>query len=107
MKIRALLAATIAGLLLAGCGSGRPTTSPKSKPGPPATPPSSPSTPAATPARKAAEVAETDWPFFGRTPQRTHYLAEPVKDLRPPLTVAWTFNTHSLIEFPPAIHDGV
>src|ERR1700759_729733 len=107
MRIRALLAATIAGLLLAGCGSGGSPTSTKAKPNPAAPSSSAPSTPTASPARKPAAVLETDWPFFGRTPQRTHYLAEPVKDLRPPLAVAWTFNTHSLIEFPPAIHDGV
>jgi outer membrane protein assembly factor BamB len=106
MRTRVLLATTIAGLLLlTGCGSGGPTTSTEAKPGPAAA--TSPSAPPASPARKPAEVAETDWPFFGRTPQRTHYLAEPLEDLRPPLTVAWTFNTHSLIEFPPAIHGGV
>jgi hypothetical protein len=89
MRTRVLLATTIVGLLLlTGCGSGGPTTSTEAKPEPAAT--TSPSTPSAPPARKPAEVAETDWPFFGRTPQRTQYLAEPLKDLRPPLTVAWT-----------------
>jgi outer membrane protein assembly factor BamB len=105
MRTRVLLATAIAGLLLTGCGSGGPTTSTEAKSEPAAT--TSPSTPSAPPVHHRAEVAETDWPFFGRTPQRTHYLAEPLKDLRPPLTVDWTFNTHSLIEFPPAIHGGI
>ena len=53
------------------------------------------------------EPAPTDWPFFGRTPQRTHYLpaSSSVVDrpLDPPLKQAWSINTHALIEFPPAI----
>jgi outer membrane protein assembly factor BamB len=52
-----------------------------------------------------------DWPFFGRTPQRTHYLPTSQgmidRPLDPPLKVAWTVNTHGLLEFPPAIADGV
>jgi len=47
------------------------------------------------------------WPFFGRVPQRTHYLSVPLRDLDPPLNQAWSINTHALIEFPPAIADGV
>ncbi|HEY5942457.1 MAG TPA: PQQ-binding-like beta-propeller repeat protein [Solirubrobacterales bacterium] len=48
-----------------------------------------------------------DWPNFGRVPQRTHYLPATQKALDPPLKQAWSINTHALIEFPPAIHDGV
>jgi outer membrane protein assembly factor BamB len=48
-----------------------------------------------------------DWPLFGRIPQRTHYLPATARDLDPPLRQAWSINTHALIEFPPAIHDGV
>lgn len=48
-----------------------------------------------------------DWPLFGRVPERTHYLAAEAKALEPPLREAWQINTHALIEFPPAIHDGV
>jgi outer membrane protein assembly factor BamB len=59
----------------------------------------------------ASEVASgssyTDWPMFGRVPQRTHYLAADDKALDPPLKQAWSINTHALIEFPPAIHDGI
>jgi len=59
----------------------------------------------------ASEVASgsdlIDWPLFGRVPQRTHYLAADEKALDPPLKQAWSINTHALIEFPPAIHDGV
>ena len=59
----------------------------------------------------ATEVATgpdfTDWPNFGRVPQRTHYLPATEKALDPPLKQAWSINTHALIEFPPAVHDGV
>ncbi|HKO36965.1 MAG TPA: PQQ-binding-like beta-propeller repeat protein [Solirubrobacterales bacterium] len=48
-----------------------------------------------------------DWPLFGRVPARTHYLPAKAKALSPPLKQAWSINTHALIEFPPAIHDGV
>jgi hypothetical protein len=47
-----------------------------------------------------------DWPLFGRIPARTHYLSAEGKALDPPLKQAWSVNTHALIEFPPAIHDG-
>lgn len=59
----------------------------------------------------ASEVASgsdfTNWPNFGRVPQRTHYLPATEKALDPPLKQAWSINTHALIEFPPAVHDGV
>jgi outer membrane protein assembly factor BamB len=51
-----------------------------------------------------------DWPYFGRIPERTHYMPDdPVNQvyLDPPLKQAWSINTHALIEFPPAIHQGV
>jgi hypothetical protein len=48
-----------------------------------------------------------DWPMFGRVPARTHYLPDDKRALDPPLKQAWSVNTHALIEFPPAIHDGV
>jgi outer membrane protein assembly factor BamB len=48
-----------------------------------------------------------DWPLFGRVPERTHYLPAESRLLNPPLKQAWSINTHALIEFPPAIHDGV
>ncbi len=48
-----------------------------------------------------------DWPFFGRVPERTHYLPTEKRLLDPPLQQAWSLNTHALIEFPPAIHEGV
>ena len=48
-----------------------------------------------------------DWPMFGRVPERTHYLAAESGLLDPPLREAWQINTHALIEFPPAIHNGV
>ncbi len=53
------------------------------------------------------EPGYIDWPFFGRVPQRTHYLpanrGEIDRPLDPPLKQAWSINTHALIEFPPAI----
>jgi outer membrane protein assembly factor BamB len=48
-----------------------------------------------------------DWPFFGRVPERTHYLPAEAGLLDPPLKQIWRINTHALIEFPPAIADGV
>lgn len=48
-----------------------------------------------------------DWPFFGRVPERTHYLPDEGRDLDPPLRETWSINTHALIEFPPAVADGV
>jgi outer membrane protein assembly factor BamB len=47
------------------------------------------------------------WPLFGRVPERTHYLPAHERMLDPPLREAWSINTHALIEFPPAIADGV
>jgi outer membrane protein assembly factor BamB len=55
----------------------------------------------------SSEGGYVDWPLFGRVPQRTHYLPDQRRVLDPPLKEAWSINTHALIEFPPAIHDGV
>jgi len=48
-----------------------------------------------------------DWPLFGRVPERTHYLPSHERRLDPPLREAWSINTHGLIEFPPAVANGV
>ena len=48
-----------------------------------------------------------DWPLFGRVPERTHYLPDERRELDPPLREAWSINTHALIEFPPAVANGV
>jgi outer membrane protein assembly factor BamB len=53
------------------------------------------------------DAGYVDWPLFGRVPERTHYLPAQDRLLEPPLKQAWSINTHALIEFPPAIHDGV
>lgn len=75
--------------LLAGCGSGgSETTAPSAR-------------------TEASSGGYIDWPQFGRVPSRTHYLPEDKRALDPPLKEAWSINTHALIEFPPAIHDGV
>jgi len=62
---------------------------------------------AASAADSGSSSGFIDWPFFGRVPQRTHYLPEQERALDPPLGQAWSINTHALIEFPPAIHGGV
>jgi outer membrane protein assembly factor BamB len=55
----------------------------------------------------ASNAGGVDWPFFGRVPERTHYLPAKAGLLDPPLKPVWQVNTHALIEFPPAIADGV
>ena len=69
---------------------------------------------AAAPAAAAGHAARVEpapalvaWPLFGRVPERTHYLPAHSGRLDPPLREAWSINTHALIEFPPAIADGV
>src|SRR5262245_38996826 len=51
--------------------------------------------------RKPSEIGDetptASWPFFGRLPQRTHYLGGPIADLDPPFKVLWHINTHALI----------
>jgi outer membrane protein assembly factor BamB len=59
------------------------------------------------PSELGDETPTASWPFFGRLPQRTHYLGGPIEDLDPPFKVLWHINTHALIEFPPAIFGGV
>jgi outer membrane protein assembly factor BamB len=59
------------------------------------------------PSELGDETPTASWPFFGRLPQRTHYLGGPIDDLDPPFKVLWHLNTHALIEFPPAISGGV
>lgn len=96
----AVLLALVA-LLVAGCGGGGTSGSAGGSSGSrPATVPSMELTP-----RYVA------WPFFGRVPQRTHYLPADSgsvdRPLDPPLKQAWSINTHGLLEFPPAIGGGV
>jgi outer membrane protein assembly factor BamB len=40
-------------------------------------------------------------------PERTHYLPSRSRTLDPPLREAWSISTHALIEFPPAVANGV
>lgn len=54
-----------------------------------------------------ANAGFVDWPQFGRVPERTHYLPAEGGLLEPPLKEGWQINTHALLEFPPAITDGV
>lgn len=84
----ACLALILAALVLAGCGSGEG----GEGEGVTAT---------------KGDAGYVDWPMFGRVPERTHYLPAEKGALEPPLRQAWSINTHALIEFPPAVHDGV
>ncbi|HEY2055234.1 MAG TPA: PQQ-binding-like beta-propeller repeat protein [Solirubrobacterales bacterium] len=103
-------------LLIAGCGGGGSSSSSGSGGGSSSTGPtaSGGSTTTEGPAKVPAmglEPAFVNWPFFGRTPQRTHYLPDEERtldrSLDPPMKPAWTVDTHALIEFPPAVFDGV
>jgi outer membrane protein assembly factor BamB len=40
-------------------------------------------------------------------PERVHYLPDERRVLDPPLREKWSINTHGLIEFPPAVANGV
>lgn len=82
--------AILLALLLAGCGGSGDSSSGSA---------------AEVPAANSAGYV--DWPLFGRVPERTHYLPATAQRLDPPLKQAWSINTHALIEFPPAIHNGV
>ncbi len=58
-------------------------------------------------ASESSAAPLVNWPLFGRVPERTHYLPSEQRVLDPPLREAWSINTHALIEFPPALADGV
>lgn len=55
---------------------------------------------------KAPGARLIDWTLFGRTLERTHYLPAPER-LNPPLTKLWSYNDRALLEFPPAVSEGV
>jgi outer membrane protein assembly factor BamB len=98
LPVGAALLAAVA--VLAGCGSGSDSGGGSGSTG---------NEPAEIPALRL-QPGFQDWPYFGRVPERTHYLPDdPVDrvDLDPPLKQAWSINTHALVEFPPAIHQGV
>jgi outer membrane protein assembly factor BamB len=86
LAVPAALALTLAG---AGCGGSGDSTTPEAK------------------SKQAAEEAagNGDWSFFGRVAARTHSL--PAKGLDPPLKEVWTYDDGVLLEFPPALADGV
>jgi outer membrane protein assembly factor BamB len=106
-------------LVLAGCGSGGSTSAPPPAPTKPSVAKSGSRVGKAPKLTAGEEFAErkpselndetptASWPFFGRLPQRTHYLGGPIANLDPPFKVLWHINTHALIEFPPAIYGGV
>jgi outer membrane protein assembly factor BamB len=105
-----LTLAALVALLISGCGGGGSSSGGSSSGGAPGTSTSAGNGSETVPSI-SLEPGFVNWPFFGRVPQRTHYLptSEGAIDrpLDPPLKVAWTINTHGLIEFPPAIADGV
>jgi outer membrane protein assembly factor BamB len=82
----AILVAVLAVLGIGGCGGGSEGASDNSE---------------------ADGAPLVNWPLFGRVPERTHYLPDEGRDLDPPLREAWSINTHALIEFPPALANGV
>jgi outer membrane protein assembly factor BamB len=55
----------------------------------------------------SSDAGLVSWPLFGRVPERTHYLPAHARALDPPLREAWSINTHALIEFPPAVANGI
>src|SRR5439155_9847743 len=56
-------------------------------------------------AKLAAAVANhgVDWPYFGRIPERTHFIATAPQ---PPFHFLWQFFAKQLLEFPPAVEGG-
>ena len=107
-------------MVLAGCGSGGGTTGgtagagasrgaqSTTESGSTTEPGSSEqSEPSASGGPAPADLEAVAWPFFGRVPERTHYLPFEGRPLDPPLKQAWSINTHGLIEFPPAVAGGV
>jgi outer membrane protein assembly factor BamB len=101
----AALAVVALALLITGCGGSSGSSSSAST-----TAGASTSGESTVPAL-SLEPGYVDWPYFGRVPQRTHYLPADLgsadRPLDPPLKQAWSINTHGLIEFPPAIGGGV
>jgi outer membrane protein assembly factor BamB len=56
-------------------------------------------------ARLTAQIANhgVDWPYFGRVPERTHYIRTAPQ---PPFHFLWEFFAKQLLEFPPAVEGG-
>jgi len=108
--LAALLAlVALLALLVAGCGGGSSTSSGGGSSSTASTTTGGTTTSEAPPTvpMNNLEPGYVDWPFFGRVPQRTHYLpanrGSIDRPLDPPLKQAWSINTHGLLEFPPAI----
>jgi len=51
----------------------------------------------------AQGTSATEWPYFGRVPERTHYVQQAPT---PPFKVAWRHNEGNLLEFPPVLGGG-
>jgi outer membrane protein assembly factor BamB len=81
-----LLACLALALALGSCGSGHDSSSSK---------PAATSSPGS---RSSSTVAKVDWPYFGRVPERTHFIADAPD---PPFHFLWQFFVKQLIEFPP------
>jgi outer membrane protein assembly factor BamB len=80
--IGSCVAALAISVMATGCGGGDSGTSTHSSDGRGSAPP------------------RVDWPYFGRVPERTNYVADAPD---PPFAYAWVFFAHQLIEFPPAL----
>ena len=52
------------------------------------------------------KAGDVDWPLFGRVTQRRHTLKVP-DSLNPPIEQTWSVSDRFLIEFPPALNEGV
>jgi outer membrane protein assembly factor BamB len=106
-----LVLVALLAVLVAGCGGGGSSSAGGSSSGSTSTGGKTSAEGPATVPLKTLEPHYIDWPFFGRVPQRTHYLAadDGVVDrpIDPPLKQAWSVNTHGLLEFPPAIGGGI
>lgn len=97
-KRAALLTAVILAAALAGCGA--------SNGDEPADPGSAGYPGFGGTSKAELATGDVDWPLFGRTAQRLHSLEVP-GELDPPLEQRWSFSDRVLIEFPPAVNDGV
>jgi hypothetical protein len=80
----ALIVATIAAAS-SGCGGGGNATTRAAGPGQ---------------SGKSAVPAPVDYPYFGRVPERTHYVPHAPD---PPFKFDWVFWAKQLLEFPPSV----
>ncbi len=61
--------------------------------------------PTGTPTPEPKTRKDVEWPLYGYSPERRHYLPAPGA-LRPPFRRSWSWNARSLLEFTPVIGEG-